>query len=62
MQIFLESVDRGIWDVILNGPFVPVNIVNDVQELFLQRTNKIGQAQASPYHIVRYLLSWPLLG
>ena len=27
MQIFLESVDRGIWDVVLNGPFFPVNIV-----------------------------------
>ena len=26
MQIFLESIDRGIWDAILNGPFVPVNI------------------------------------
>jgi len=31
-QIFLESFDRGIWDAVLNGPFVPVNIVNDVQE------------------------------
>ena len=30
MQIFLESVDRGIWDVMLNGLFVPVNVVNDV--------------------------------
>ena len=32
MQIFLESVDGGIGDVVLNGPFVPVKIVNDVQE------------------------------
>ena len=32
MQIFLESIDRGIWDAVLNGPFVHVNIVNDVQE------------------------------
>jgi len=32
MQIFLESVDRGIWDAVLNGPFVPANVVNDVQE------------------------------
>jgi len=32
MQIFLESVDRGIWDVVLYGLFVPVNVVNDVQE------------------------------
>ena len=27
MQIFLEFVDRGIWDAVLNGPFVLVNIV-----------------------------------
>jgi len=33
MQIFLKSVDRGIWDAVVNGPFVPVNVVNDVQEL-----------------------------
>jgi len=32
MQIFLESVDRGIWDVVLNRPFVPFNIANEVQE------------------------------
>ena len=33
MQIFLESVDNGIWDAMLNRPFVPINVVNDVQEL-----------------------------
>jgi len=32
MQIFLESFDRGIWDAVLNGPFVLVNVVNEVQE------------------------------
>jgi len=32
MQIFLESIDRSIWNTILNGPFVPVNIINEVQE------------------------------
>jgi len=32
MHIFLESVDRGIWDAVLNGSFVHVNVVNDVQE------------------------------
>ena len=30
MQIYLESIDRGIWDAVLNGPFVPVNTVNEV--------------------------------
>ena len=33
MQIFLESVDRGIWDAVVNGPFVHVNVVDEVQEL-----------------------------
>ena len=23
MKIFVESIDRGIWDAIVNGPFVP---------------------------------------
>jgi len=32
MQIFLEFVDRGSWDVVLNGPFVPINVVNEVHE------------------------------
>ena len=32
MQIFLESIDRGIWDAILNGPFVPTITVNNLQE------------------------------
>jgi len=32
MENFLESVDSGIWDVVLNGPFVLVNVVNEVQE------------------------------
>jgi len=33
MQIFLESVDRGIWDAVLNGPFVPVNIISSALTL-----------------------------
>ena len=28
--------------------------------MFLQRTNKMSQAQASPYYVVRYLLGWLL--
>jgi len=24
MKIFVESIDRGIWDAIKNGPFVPM--------------------------------------
>jgi len=27
MKIFLESVDKGVWDAIVNGPFIPTKIV-----------------------------------
>ena len=30
MKIFVESIDRGIWDVITNGPFIPKLEKDDV--------------------------------
>ena len=30
MKIFIESIDRGIWNAIVNGQFVPMTLVNDV--------------------------------
>jgi len=30
IKIFVESIDRGIWDVIVNGSFVPKIEKNDV--------------------------------
>jgi len=30
MKIFVESIDRGIWDAIVNGPFVPKIEKHDV--------------------------------
>jgi len=40
MQISFESVDMGIWDAVINGLLVLVNVVDDVQEPkpFLQWT------------------------
>ena len=32
MRIFLESVDRGVWDAIVNGPYIPKVIV-DIKEV-----------------------------
>jgi len=32
MQIFLEFVDKVIWDVVVNRPFILVITINDVQE------------------------------
>jgi len=30
MRIFIESIDRGIWNVIVNGPYVPMHVVDGV--------------------------------
>jgi len=30
MKIFIESIDRGIWNAIVNGPYIPMTILNDV--------------------------------
>jgi len=62
MQIFLESVDKGIWDAVLNGPFVLVNIVNDVQEpkLFSQWTadeNRRAQYDVKARNIISSALT-----
>jgi len=30
MRIFIESIDRGIWNAIINGPYIPMHIVDGV--------------------------------
>ena len=30
MRIFIESIDRGVWVAIVNGPFVPKMLVDNV--------------------------------
>ncbi|CAJ2652564.1 unnamed protein product [Trifolium pratense] len=30
MKIFIEGIDCDVWDVVVNGPFVPTHLVNDV--------------------------------
>jgi len=27
---FIESIDRGIWNAIVNGPYIPFSIVNGI--------------------------------
>jgi len=31
MQIFIESIDKEIWDAIVNGPYTPTCIVENKQ-------------------------------
>jgi len=28
MKVFIESIDRGIWNAIVNGSYIPVSVVN----------------------------------
>jgi len=28
MKIFIESLDRGIWDAIMNGPYIPKTVID----------------------------------
>jgi len=30
MRIFIKSIDRGVWDAIVNGPYVPKMLVDNV--------------------------------
>jgi len=30
MKIFIESIDRGIWNAIVNGPYIPTIVLNGV--------------------------------
>jgi len=31
MKVFIESIDQGIWDAILNGPYTYKHVVDDKQ-------------------------------
>jgi len=31
MKIFIESIDQGIWDAIINGPYTLMHTVENVQ-------------------------------
>jgi len=29
MKIFMESIDMGIWDAVVNGSFVPMHVIKE---------------------------------
>ena len=33
MRIFIESIDRGIWNAIVNRPYVPMHVVDGVSTM-----------------------------
>jgi len=57
MKIFVESIDRGIWDAIINDPFVPKhekmmfsleNLGSNGLSLKIKRLNMIALPRTSP--------------
>jgi len=30
MKIFIESINRRIWNAIVNGPYIPITVLNGV--------------------------------
>jgi len=36
MKIFVESIDTGIWDAIINGPFIPKH---ESDKVFVEKKN-----------------------
>jgi len=48
MQIFWKYVDSGSWNVIMNGPFILMHVINNMNEeedLYLWTVDKTGKAQ-----------------
>jgi len=48
MKIFIESIDRGIWNAIVNGPYIPVTIMygrRSKQGLIIRSMTKHIEAQ-----------------
>ena len=33
MRIFMESIDALIWEVVVNGPYVPMQVVKDEEKV-----------------------------
>jgi len=53
MKIFIEPIDRGIWNAIVNGPYIPIQ----ENELFrIQQGETIADVQKRFTHIVNHLI------
>jgi len=47
MKIFLESVDKGVWDAIVSGPFQPTNRYCELLEAFKELHEEATKLQQS---------------
>jgi len=62
MKIFLESIDMGVWDAIVNGPFIPMHTINNVHvekdfNLWTADENKKVQYDARAKYIIHSALT-----
>jgi len=61
MKIFVESIDRGIWDAIVNGPFIPMFEKDDVFiEKLLSQWTEIESKRAQFDFIARNIITFAL--
>jgi len=62
MKIFIESIDPSIWNAIVNGPYIPMSVVNGVSvmksydELF-EADNKRVQYDCVAKNIITFALN-----
>jgi len=62
MKIFIESIDRGIWNVIVNGPYILMTVLNGVpvEKSFDEWTNaknKKMQYDCAAKNIINFALN-----
>ena len=43
MKIFIESIDRGIWNAVVNGPYIPMSVVNG--ESIVKAYDRLSEAE-----------------
>ena len=62
MKIFIESIDRGIWNAIVNGYFIPMAVLNAVPveksfDELIDAENKKVQYDCVAKNIITYALN-----
>jgi len=62
MKIFLELIDMGVWNAIVNGPYIPMHTINNVQvkkdfNLWTKDENKKVQYDARARYIISLTLT-----
>jgi len=47
MKIFIESIDHDIWNAIVNGPYIPMSVVNGMS--VVKSFDELSEAEISVF-------------